>query len=560
MSSMSSVFNNGSSIVQTRRRKIVLCASRRVPVPMPVGYISSQLEIRTIQISLRNHLPPEKIPKNCVERSRNWRGRYWDSVLLWSVKRKISNEINEELCFFKEHAKKEAALKNEASRQKASIQQLLHLKAEELDKSTLECMRLQERNIALAKELAALKLVSDSNLEEEEVLKLASLGNEANNKDTIDILKKSLVIRNKSYKELMVKCNILGRGEARSLNKLEKAEEKIKKLKTRVQELETAVEVKDNEVLRAMKASKKTTREGDKPDGVNLNSNSSSKNRCSLEYQMEEATVPKINLDQIVTVANDLFSSRKTKKFKHSKDLGTSNTQDDTITGEMGSYFMIDEDSSEISKSMHELPHPDLKHQTSEDVAVQRDYLSGPESDSDTKKKALAHGPSNKDGVSHSRSDSKGDMANTASAAMEEDVVLVLDDIKQSQPLFHVKKETPSLVPISQPGDHCFSAGLLGPDGTKRHLGKWCKRVQNKESTTPSLAMQRSSTSIGDLVAIGADGRGGRIKVLRSMNQSSMDGKDTSTWAKRCKYGSKTSSLQSQGCLQIEHFFARANQ
>lgn len=35
------------------------------------------------------------------------------------------------------------------------------------------------------------------NLEEDEVLKLASFGNEANNKDTVDILRKSLVIRNK---------------------------------------------------------------------------------------------------------------------------------------------------------------------------------------------------------------------------------------------------------------------------------------------------------------------------------------------------------------------------
>lgn len=83
--------------------------------------------------------------------------------------------------------------------------------------------------MALAKELAALKLyvlftkgskllcsvllyeffyfynvgiwlqsrVSDLSLDEEGVLKLASFGNEANNKDTIDILKRSLVIRNK---------------------------------------------------------------------------------------------------------------------------------------------------------------------------------------------------------------------------------------------------------------------------------------------------------------------------------------------------------------------------
>lgn len=39
--------------------------------------------------------------------------------------------------------------------------------------------------------------VCDLNLEEEDVLKFASLGNEANSKETIDVLKRSLVIRNK---------------------------------------------------------------------------------------------------------------------------------------------------------------------------------------------------------------------------------------------------------------------------------------------------------------------------------------------------------------------------
>lgn len=39
--------------------------------------------------------------------------------------------------------------------------------------------------------------MSDLDLDEEKVLKLASFGNGANNKDTIDILRKSLVMRNR---------------------------------------------------------------------------------------------------------------------------------------------------------------------------------------------------------------------------------------------------------------------------------------------------------------------------------------------------------------------------
>ncbi|KAL7233149.1 hypothetical protein ACSBR1_016896 [Camellia fascicularis] len=338
-------------------------------------------------------------------------------------------ELSKELCFSTEQARKEATLKNEALRQNASIQQLFHLKSEELDRSTLVCVRLQERNMALAKELAALKLSSDLNLDEEEVMKLASLGNKANKKETIDILKNTLVIRNKSCKELTAKCNVLGRGEARALCKLGKAKEKIKKLKARIQELKTAVEVKDNEVLRALKASKKTILEGDILNDVDWNSNSSS---------------------------------------------------------------------------------------ISDDLAVEKNCFSRSEAASDTRSEV--HRPCNKDGVSGSRSVSKGDTMHTSCAAMDEDTVLFLDDIKQVQSFINVEKESPCSVPISQPGDLCFAGGLLGPDGTKRHLGKWCKRAQAKGSAVSSMAMQGSSTSSRNLIADEAEGRGGKIKILRSLN------------------------------------------
>ena len=58
--------------------------------------------------------------------------------------------------------------------------------------------------------------------------------------------------------------------------------------------------------------------------------------------------------------------------------------------------------------------------------------------------------------------------------------------------------------------DICFSGGLLGPDGTQRFLGKWCKRGQNGESTSTK----------GNLISVGADGRGGTVKVLRNPSQA----------------------------------------
>ncbi|KAJ1429554.1 Zinc finger, RING-type [Sesbania bispinosa] len=62
------------------------------------------------------------------------------------------------LCACKEQAKIEIALKNEALKQKTSFQYQFNMKSEELEKSTSECFRLKDKNMALAKEVAALKL------------------------------------------------------------------------------------------------------------------------------------------------------------------------------------------------------------------------------------------------------------------------------------------------------------------------------------------------------------------------------------------------------------------
>ncbi|KAE9595459.1 putative transcription factor C2H2 family [Lupinus albus] len=113
-------------------------------------------------------------------------------------------DVTHELCACKKQAKIDIALKNEALNEKATLQFQLRKKSEELEKSSFERFRLEERNMALAKELAALKLVSDVDLDEEDILKLATLGNGANSKDTIDTLKKSLVLRNKFVLQIFI--------------------------------------------------------------------------------------------------------------------------------------------------------------------------------------------------------------------------------------------------------------------------------------------------------------------------------------------------------------------
>ncbi|PON68035.1 43kDa postsynaptic protein [Parasponia andersonii] len=462
--------------------------------------------------------------------------------------------LNQELCLCKEQEKKETALKNEALKQKALLQQLLNVKTEELSKSTMECSRLQERNMALAKELAALKLVSDLDLDGEEVLKLASFGNGANSQDTVDILRRSLVMRNKSYKELMAKCNLLGRGESRSTQKLEKAKGKIDKLKARVKELEIAVEVKDNKVLRELKASKKPRCEGVIKNGVNCESNYLPNIDVS-EGQSKQSSATMLNLDKSGRSQDDLLHHRKVQNSNSANEIDVHCSQDGPSTmarnKEEDDCTLIGVNISKSYTAVQGLPNPDSKGQTTEDVVTPKSFTKTSNATYDTKKQASVHQCSNLAGPFSSRI-SVDKTTKSFAADIDEDVTVLFDDVAQVKPMLNIRKESPT--PLSNPGDICFSGGLLGPDGTNRYLGKWCKRHQNKETRQ---GVNRSST--GDLIAVGADGRGGRIKVLRSLNQSSMDNKENSVGAKRCKVGPQKNSQQSRGCLQIEHFFGRVS-
>ncbi|KAG8391879.1 hypothetical protein BUALT_Bualt01G0232800 [Buddleja alternifolia] len=449
-------------------------------------------------------------------------------------------EVKDEFLSCAEQLKIEVTLRKQALAEKTNSQQLLRMKTEELDKSTLECMRVQERNMALAKELAAIKLVSDLNLEEDEVMKLASLGNDAGSRETVDVLRKSLVIRNKNYKELMAKCNILGRGEARSLRKLEKANEKIKKLKLRVQELEAAVEIKDNEALRVLKDQD-----------------------CKFETHAHENMMKRnanpIDLDETRDMLDDSFRSRK---VEHSKPMSGKSTINDIIHDqndqEKGPSINEDENIVRSSTSVHGLSCK--TPMTSANNAVNHRFdVSMQHSSFDTQNEVEMLKPGVKDGVSCTRGlrkCRKGDKANRLPADVDDEVICY-GDTNPVDTSLHIRKETTQLTPFPQPGDNCFSGGLLGPDGTNWHLGKWCKKGQNQGSTTLSEGLQRPNARSGDLIAVGADGRGGKIKVMRSLHQSSLDIKDTSYWAKKSKHGARTNMLQPQGCLQIEHFFQR---
>ncbi|KAL6008484.1 hypothetical protein ACLOJK_033996 [Asimina triloba] len=282
-------------------------------------------------------------------------------------------QLSAELVFLKERAKKEELLKDDALKEKAHIQDLLQIKTEELARTSAEGSRLKDRSMALAKELASLKLVSDVNLEEEEVVKLASVGGGADKEQTIAILKRSLVLRNNvvdlgqgllkvlklscvqlSYRELMTQCNLLGRGESRSLKKLEKAEEKIFKLRARLQELERATEEKDNKALRAMRTSYRTAEIVHQRDGKEM-SNSSFVGRLAVENKMGK-TADFVSNSQIHFGLNDNCSLcvKETREiFETQKGSVEGNVEDNDdvidLDLETDHFFMLNEDVSRPS-------------------------------------------------------------------------------------------------------------------------------------------------------------------------------------------------------------------
>ncbi|XP_049388179.1 uncharacterized protein LOC125852500 isoform X2 [Solanum stenotomum] len=341
----------------------------------------------------------------------------------------------------------------------------------------------------------------------------------------------------RSYKELMTKCNTLGRGEARSLSKLEKAIEKIDKLKARVQELEMAVEARDNENLRTLRASKNFEVES----GIGVSKELKSV-KCSYENQKKELADTVVHLHQVTGYGHD--SRRGEKRKVMCSDVSEKDTTDCIIASCLDqdnrkkNPFQENKDGGilETSSYMHQVSNRKLNPLVDHKKAVHENILSRLKVSSGIADATQVKASDNKDELSGLKNCGKNSTVNMPPVTiLDDDDLLPLDDFTHR--------------------DHCFSGGLLGPDGTNRHLGKWCKKVQNKGSA----GLQGSGAGSGDLISVGADGRGGRIKVLRSINQASLD-KESTVSIKRCKSGTKTGSSQSQGCLQIEHFFRRAGQ
>ncbi|KAG6430188.1 hypothetical protein SASPL_108250 [Salvia splendens] len=326
-------------------------------------------------------------------------------------------EVKDELLTCSEQLKTEVALKHEAVLQTATAKRLLRAKSEELDKSTMECMRFKERNMALARELATFRL---------------------------------------SYKELLAKCNDLGRREARCCEELENANKKIKKLKP-----------EKNDALRVLKDQNIKLKRNSHDNQMKRPTNQAGLDDIpDISFVLEEEEFPK-------NVAEKCTINDKLPGFAHDPSAYKTSTlcaDDNVIVEECHDPRPVQ--CFHADKNDVELVNSDYKAEVSRSLSLKKSR----------KRQRAEEVPSN----------------------IDDEVICTGDTNNPVQTPVHNGKETSSSNPVSEPDNHYFTGGLLGPDGTNWHLGKWCKKGQN----------QGSNSKAGDLIAVGADGRGGRIKAV----------------------------------------------
>lgn len=472
-------------------------------------------------------------------------------------------KVDEELSTWKQLAKREELKKDELKKEKEYSEQVLYKKMEELSNKTVECTKLQERSLALAKELASLKLATDLNLEEEDMVKLASIGYGSNPDNAVDVLTKSLARRNKSYKELMVQCNILGRSEKLACKKLDMATEKINKLKVRLQEVEKALEEKENEVLRDIKTSSKY-----RPKQVNA-SYIEENLRCPSMEDQAMSQYAMVNSNHVTnSKILDQFCKAKSTELRSISSPPAFEESFYAVDLPVNSFNQIDADSIQMISESKVHPTHVFKCE-SRAADIDASLVSDMKTSSIQNAEAYGYnkvsagaghckvGYDSKDGeegasiiIKRKRHDStsgeEGDPTiitrkvthemNMRAMATEQ---ILTDVIPKEVPYFVAKKDSKVCGSPASLGKPCFS-GSVDTEGANRSAGRWCGQIQ-------------SSSSSGDLIAVGPDGRGGMIKVLKSQQQI-FAGSRFQGSSKMLKHVGMPRSQ-----FNIEHFFEKAN-
>lgn len=516
---------------------------------------------------------------------------------------------------------KAESARTEAHRERAQCRDAFSRAQEELKRSMMERSMLLEKNISMAKELAAHKLIGDTDLAEEDVLRLASVGRSSNKDDIIDTLTKSLILRNKTYKDLMARCNELGMSESRAVRGCERAVELSKKLKAKVQELERKLEDQDNARLQSLLKDANIS-SGDCPSShVARKRDPTSAASCRerlTEIRKLSACLTSVLSDQEASasltggesvttrdVSSSTSAARETGHQKlHAVDVRIQSAPQATISEVSGQMDRRKDSATPLIERGEQRFHLDNRSRFSpvSKVGIEDSVTSNSRSLRTEKTGAeIPYCVTQVNVESQSSTGKAGNMLELRKCvtwAPRSHIGLTSGEQSGSAfdhcPMIVEGEETPAFVlpirrelsfsegssprlpfPASNPGGRLSHAGAeaggTGPAGS--NFRSMCRIVHN-DDTTPSIPLdarklfssglnslfQGSGAPSGKYISTGNDGRGGRVTVLRPSHAVNSQGLvSTPSKPARLKRSKLTDAGASNkvGNLRMEHFFER---
>ncbi|CAK9867939.1 unnamed protein product [Sphagnum jensenii] len=431
------------------------------------------------------------------------------------------------------------------------ICELIYAQMQELHHCAVECNRLQQENLAMARDLVAHKLVTDTDLGEEDVVRLASAGGGSNKSSIIDTLTKSLILRNKSYKELMARCNELGLRESRAVRKSEKALEQLKRMKARVHELGIALEEKENADLRAL--SKRSLKPHHEAAHFAQNILNSHQDRSMNSNDLDGIT--KSGLQEFPNWCMEKEQGRvslqqRLQSCSHRVDNQVDNSGLPELAAKDVRNKLAQIECSRVQAPKQRLDScdKDIDKNAAGNIGISWSLKS---QTLFLKIEALNRSMhSSNQAVAHSGNQkmlSGADQAETSPCGRQETVL----SEGTSSPFVSSSQGYPSTVSGTQHKDNeGVGSPLLALTQRANDSGAFRKRAASgKENSVQS----------GSFILSGADGRGGRVTILKPPSLSlGMTGISTSKRLKRPKVSGAVNANR-QGALQIEHFFGRVS-
>jgi len=351
---------------------------------------------------------------------------------------------------------------------------------------------------------------------------------------------------------LMIQCNVLGRSESRMQQKVEKAKELVKKLKARVHELEKELEEKENSLIRDLRPSKKLKADQTKSGNITANDgfpcpSAGNRNQTTkLDEVMQDPCNDKPDLNQLKPEAmsdlnsNGNFENKNVDVVELDADDSAFGNQHKT---QLSAKPFGTDDNTLDSQNNSSLCQNDNRQTmtfecTTQHVAKEAFLLKNKEATG--KSTSLA----NLRAKLHISQESHFERTNVTTSTWEKET-LTIDGISKQATRLTSGTGPQQIHNFNSLSDDFQSPGVPGMDGARKGIGKWCKG-----STAPGSASASANPNRGNLIAVGPDGRGGKVKILRDLG-GFQGSKSQALWPKAQKIGGKG------GQSQIYHFFGK---